>query len=149
MNAKFADAQASIRVAAPRAAVWNALTDPAVIKQYFLGTNVETTWKVGDSITYSGEYNGHAYRDSGTILEFEPMILVKTTHYSPTTGLPDVPENHHTVEYRLADDDGGTRVTIVQGNNKSSEEVEQSTATWQLVLKNLKEFLESGNSSSA
>ncbi|MNI68143.1 hypothetical protein D3C73_1238200 [compost metagenome] len=99
---------------------------------------------MGDAITYSGEYNGKPYQDKGSILAFDPPELLKTTHYSPASGLPDVPENHHTVEYRLAEEADGTTVTIRQGNNSSEKEVEQSTSTWQLVLQNLKEFLDSG-----
>ncbi|MFF1829549.1 SRPBCC domain-containing protein [Paenarthrobacter sp. NPDC058040] len=144
MNAQIPDAEATVTVSAKRGDVWKALTDPVIIKKYFLGTNVETTWQVGDPITYSGEYNGKSYEDKGTVLEFQPMDRVKTTHYSPSSGLADAPENYHTVEYRLADDDDGTSVTIVQGNNKSAEEVQQSTATWDMVLQNLKELLESG-----
>lgn len=136
------DAVASTTIAAPPEKVWDALTDPALIRLYFLGTNVTTTWRVGDDITYSGEYNGKRYQDSGTILAFDPPQLLKTTHYSPSSGLPDVPENHHTVEYSVTDEPDGTRVTIRQGNNSSVEEVEQSTATWELVLRNLKELLE-------
>ncbi|MEV4950695.1 MULTISPECIES: SRPBCC family protein [Paenarthrobacter] len=136
------DAVASTTIAAPPEKVWEALTDPALIRQYFLGTNVTTTWRVGDEITYAGEYNGKLYQDRGTILAFDPPKLLKTTHYSPSSGLPDVPENHHTVEYNVTDESDGTRVTIIQGNNSSVEEVEQSTATWELVLRNLKEFLE-------
>jgi len=143
MEGKIPYAEASITVAAPREQVWKALTDPGLIKEYFLGTNVETTWRVGDPITYSGEYNGKAYEDKGTILAFEPLQVLKTTHYSPSSGLPDSPGNYHTVEYSLADADEGTSVTISQGNNKSEEEVEHSAATWRVVLQNLKEFLES------
>ncbi|MFI2562554.1 SRPBCC domain-containing protein [Paenarthrobacter sp. NPDC018779] len=144
MNAQIPDAEATVTVAAERGDVWKALTDPAIIRKYFLGTNVETTWKVGDPITYSGEYNGNSYEDKGTVLEFEPMERVKTTHFSPSTGLPDAPENYHTVEYRLADEGQGTSVTIVQGNNKSLEEVQQSTDTWGMVLQDLQELLEAG-----
>ncbi len=143
MSGQARDAVASTTVSAPPERVWEALTDPALIKQYFLGTNVATTWQVGDPITYSGEYNGKGYEDKGSILAFDPPELLKTTHYSPTSGLPDAPENYHTVEYRVAEAADGTTVTISQSNNSSDEEVEQSTATWQLVLQNLKEFLES------
>ncbi|MCD4853659.1 SRPBCC domain-containing protein [Arthrobacter sp. AK01] len=143
MSGQAPDAVASTTVPARPERVWEALTDPELIKQYFLGTNVATTWQVGDPITYSGEYNGKPYEDKGTILAFDPPELLKTTHYSPTSGLPDAPENYHTVEYRVAEAADGTTVTISQGNNSSVEEVEQSTATWQLVLQNLKEFLES------
>ena len=143
MRGKIQDAVASTIVAATPEEVWVALTDPALIRKYFLGTNVTTTWRVGDPITYEGQYNGKPYQDSGTILAFDPPKLLKTTHYSPASGLPDAPENHHTVEYRVTEESGGTTVTISQGNNSSQEEVEQSTATWQVVLQNLKEFLES------
>ncbi|MCT9867756.1 SRPBCC family protein [Paenarthrobacter aurescens] len=143
MNGQAPDAVASTTVAAPPEEVWEALTDPSLIKQYFLGTNVNTTWQVGDPITYSGEYNGKAYEDKGTILAFDPPELLKTTHYSPASGLPDAPENYHTVEYRIAGAPDGTTVTIRQGNNSKKGEVDHSTETWRLVLQNLKEFLES------
>jgi uncharacterized protein YndB with AHSA1/START domain len=40
-------AAAEIDIAAPASAVWQALTDPAQIKEYFLGATVETDWKPG------------------------------------------------------------------------------------------------------
>ncbi|MFP3580452.1 SRPBCC domain-containing protein [Arthrobacter sp. fls2-241-R2A-200] len=146
MNGHAADAVVSVTIGARREEVWQALTDPAIIRQYFLGTTVTSTWRVGEPITYSGEYNGTSYRDKGTILVFEPPELLKTTHFSPSTGLADVPENYHTVEYRLAESADGTVITITQGNNTTDKEVEQSSGTWRLVLQNLKELLESGQS---
>ncbi|MEV7604559.1 SRPBCC domain-containing protein [Paenarthrobacter sp. NPDC089322] len=145
MSGQVPDAQASTIIRADRDVVWKALTEPSLIKQYFLGTTVESSWKVGEPITYSGEYNGKRYEDKGIILAFEPPTVLKTSHYSPASGLPDVPRNYHWVEYRLGPSSEGTTVTITQGNNKGAEEVEQSKATWRLVLQNLKEFLESGN----
>ncbi|MFF2842714.1 SRPBCC domain-containing protein [Paenarthrobacter sp. NPDC057981] len=137
------DVVASTTIGAQPEIVWEALTDPELIKQYFLGTQVTTTWKVGDPMTYSGEYHGTVYKGTGTILAFDPPARLKTTHFSPASGLPDIPENHHTVEYVLDRTPGGTTVTITQSNNSSEDEVASSTATWQLVLSNLKEFLES------
>ena len=87
--------------------------------------------------------NGKAYEDTGTILVFDPPVRLMTTHFSPASGRADIPENHHTVEYLLAGTPDGTTVTITQGNNSSEEEVASSRSTWQLVLGNLKEFLES------
>ncbi|MGO4147548.1 SRPBCC domain-containing protein [Paenarthrobacter sp. YAF11_1] len=142
MSGKARDAVASITIISPPEAVWEALTDPSRIKEYFLGTTVNTTWRVGDPITYSGEYNGTAYEDKGTILAFDPPKLLKTTHYSPASGRPDIPSSYHTVEYDVSAAGDGTTVTITQGNNSSEEEVAQSMETWGLVLRNLKEFLE-------
>ena len=62
MENKFT-ATTSIIVDAPRSKVWNALTDPAMVKQYLFGTTMTTTWKVGDPITYTGEWEGKSYED--------------------------------------------------------------------------------------
>jgi len=46
-------ARASVEIQAPPEQVWDALTDPAKIRTYFMGNaDVTTTWKVGDPITF-------------------------------------------------------------------------------------------------
>ena len=142
MNEQIKDAEATVLVKAPASVVWKALTDPGIVKQYFLGTNLTTTWREGDPVTFAGEWKGKSYEDKGTVLENRHGELLRITHYSPLTGLPDVPENYHTVEYRLDETPAGTQVTITQGNNKSNSEAEESAKLWELVLGNLKELLE-------
>ncbi|MFC7848379.1 SRPBCC domain-containing protein [Arthrobacter sp. NPDC057388] len=142
MNNQFRDAQASVVVGAGPGRVWQALTDPADVKEYFLGTHVTSTWQPGEPVTFEGEWQGKPYRDKGTVLEARPNELLRITHYSPLSGLPDVPENYHTVEYGLEPVGEGTRVSIVQGNNKSDDEAAESEKLWGMVLGNLKEYLE-------
>ena len=48
------------------ARVWSALTDPAEIKRYMFGSEVETDWKPGSTIVWKGEYQGRAYQDKGS-----------------------------------------------------------------------------------
>jgi hypothetical protein len=76
------------------------------------------------------------------VLKIRPPELLRISHYSPLTGLPDVPENYHIVEYRVEPMGEETLVSITQSNNKSEGEVEESARTWDLVLGNLKELLE-------
>jgi uncharacterized protein YndB with AHSA1/START domain len=142
MNNQFRDAQASVVVEAGPGRVWQALTDPADVKEYFLGTHVTSTWQPGEPVTFEGEWQGKPYRDKGTVLEARPNELLRITHYSPLSGLPDVPENYHTVEYGLEPVGEGTRVSIVQGNNKNDDEAAESEKLWGMVLGNLKEYLE-------
>jgi uncharacterized protein YndB with AHSA1/START domain len=142
MNNQFRDARASVVVGAGPGRVWQALTDPADVKEYFLGTRVTSTWQPGGPVTFEGEWQGKPYRDKGTVLEARPNELLRITHYSPLSGLPDVPENYHTVEYGLEPVGEGTRVSIVQGNNKSDDEAAESEKLWGMVLGNLKEYLE-------
>ncbi|MCY1234481.1 hypothetical protein D9M72_470660 [compost metagenome] len=94
-------------------------------------------------MTFAGEWKGKRYEDKGIVLENRPEDLLRISHYSPLTGLPDVPENYHTVEYRLDEQPDGTQVTITQGNNKSDSEAEESAKLWAIVLGNLKGLLES------
>ncbi|ABK03801.1 uncharacterized protein YndB with AHSA1/START domain [Arthrobacter sp. PvP102] len=143
MNEQIKVAEASVLVEAPRSRVWQALTDPEIVKQYFLGTTVTTTWREGEPVTFAGEWKGKRYEDKGIVLENRPEDLLRISHYSPLTGLPDVPENYHTVEYRLDEQPDGTQVTITQGNNKSDSEAEESAKLWAIVLGNLKGLLES------
>ena len=142
MNRQGKDAVSSVIVAVSPSRVWKALTDPAEVKEYFLGTSVTSTWREGDPVTFAGEWKGKAYEDKGTVLESRPNVLLRISHYSPLSGLPDVPENYHTVEYRLSPRVEGTAVTIVQGNNRDDAEAEESSKLWDLVLGNLKEYLE-------
>jgi uncharacterized protein YndB with AHSA1/START domain len=143
VNEQIKVAEASVLVEAPRSRVWQALTDPEIVKQYFLGTTVTTTWREGEPVTFAGEWKGKRYEDKGIVLENRPEDLLRISHYSPLTGLPDVPENYHTVEYRLDEQPDGTQVTITQGNNKSDSEAEESAKLWAIVLGNLKGLLES------
>ena len=46
---------------APVSKVWQALTDPALIKQYLFGTETKSDWKKGSSITYTGVWEGKSY----------------------------------------------------------------------------------------
>ncbi|MDV8146207.1 SRPBCC domain-containing protein [Arthrobacter sp. B10-11] len=142
MEDQIKDARASVLVDAPRSRVWQALTDPDIVRQYFLGTQLTTTWQVGEPVTFAGEWKGKSFQDKGIVLENRHEELLRITHYSPLTGLPDEPENYHTVEYRLDESPDGTRITITQGNNKSESEAEESAKLWEMVLGNLKELLE-------
>lgn len=135
-------AEARTTINAPATKVWAALTNPALIKQYFFGTNVVSDWKVGSPIVYRGEWQGKSYEDKGTILEFDAPRKLVTTHWSALSGVPDVPENYHTVTYLLDERDGHTEITLQQDNNASEEEKQHSEENWSMMLKALKALLE-------
>ena len=141
MDNKFT-AQATTLVNAPASKVWDALTNPGLIKQYLYGTEVTSDWKVGSPITYIGEWEGKSYEDKGEILQIEPDKLLVSTFWSSLAGLPDLPENYKTVRYELLPEGDGTKLTITQDNNATQEEADHSTQNWTTVLDKLKELLE-------
>ncbi len=135
-------AKATVTINAPAHRVWEALTDPKLIKQYFFGADVLTDWKEGSPILYQGIYQGKAYQDKGSVLKVEPEKLLITTHWSPLSGTPDSPENYHQVRYDIVSEKGGSQVTISQDNNASKEEQEQNASNWKMVLEGMKKLLE-------
>jgi uncharacterized protein YndB with AHSA1/START domain len=141
MDKKFI-AKATTTIDAPASKVWEALTRPDLIKQYLFGTEVTTDWKVGGPITYKGVWEGKAYEDKGKIIKFEPEKTLVSTHWSPLSGVPDTPENYHTVTYELTEKDGKTDVTILQDNNATEDEKIHSEQNWKMVLEGMKKLLE-------
>ena len=136
-------AQAAVTIDAPAARVWDALTQPALIKQYLFGTEVTTDWRVGSPITYEGIWEGKAYKDKGTILQVEPGRLLVSTFWSALSGLPAVPENYQTVRYELATEGNGTRLTVTQDNNATQEDADHSAQNWRMALGGMKKVIES------
>ncbi len=67
-------AEKSIAINAPIADVWDALVNPATIKQYMFGADAVSEWKEGSPIVFRGEWEGVEYEDKGVILRFEPSF---------------------------------------------------------------------------
>jgi uncharacterized protein YndB with AHSA1/START domain len=132
-------AKKRITVSAPPDVVWRALTDPAMVRQYMYGTNLQTDWTVGSPITWKGEWQGQAYEDKGTVVAVDPKKLLKVTHWSPMGGSEDKPENYHTVTYELAEHGQETILTVEQDNNPSQEAANtMAEQNWGPVLEGLK-----------
>ncbi len=135
-------ATAGITIRASAAAVWDALTNPKLIKQYLFGTDCRSDWKVGSAITYAGTWEGKPYQDKGVILELVPNKLLKSTYWSSFSGKPDVPESYNTVTYEISQKGGETTLTVTQDNNGSKESADHSAENWRKVLATIKDLLE-------
>ena len=135
-------AKAAITINAPTARVWDALTQPELIKQDVFGTKVTTDWQVGSPIVYEGVWEGKAYKDKGKVLQVQPGKLLVSTFWSSLSGLADSPENYKTIRYELAPEGDGTRLTITQDNNDSEEDANHSAQNWKMVLDGIKKLVE-------
>ena len=135
-------ATAGITIRASAAEVWDALTNPKLIKQYLFGTDCESDWKVGSPITYTGTWEGKTYQDKGTILEIVPNKLLKSTYWSSFSGKPDVPESYNTVTFELSPKGSVTALTVTQDNNASKESADHSAQNWNKVLATMKDLVE-------
>ena len=134
----------SITIEAPAARVWEALTTPAQIKQWFFGVDTESDWRRGSRLVHRGEYQGKPYQDEGEILRIEPPTLLVHTHWSDVSGLPDEPENYQQVTWSLEEHDGITELTVSEVNLPSEEAKATSDQSWPMALGSLKRLLEGG-----
>jgi uncharacterized protein YndB with AHSA1/START domain len=132
----------TIDIKAPAAEVWKGLTEPELVKQYFFGTTVKSDWKAGSPITFSGEWDGKAYEDKGTIQEITPGKYVKYSYWSSMAGTEDKPENYNNVSYLVTENYGITTLELTQDGIKDETSKEHSEENWQMVLSGLKKILE-------
>ena len=138
-------AKAETAIAASVDKVWDALTNSETIKKYMFGTTVTSEWKEGSKIVWKGEWNGKNYEDKGKILNIEPKKQLQYSHFSPSTGLADVPENYHIITIGLEEKDKQTVVTLTQDNNADEKTKEHSEKNWRRMLASLKKLLEENN----
>lgn len=126
----------------PASKVWQGLTDPKIVEQYFFGTQQKSDYKVGSPITFTGEWEGTKYEDKGTILDITPGKYLKYNYWSSMGGLEDIPENYANVSYKLTEKDGQTVLEITQDNIKDEAAKEHSEKNWQMLMGELKKLLE-------
>jgi uncharacterized protein YndB with AHSA1/START domain len=128
-------------IKAPVEQVWKALTEPALVKQYFFGSDQETDWKVGSPIRWSGEYEGKVYVDKGIVKAFIPGQKLEYSYLSSWSGKEDKPENYLLVSYEVKSLPEGTELTITQ-SNYDAEKASHSASGWASVTDGLKKLVE-------
>lgn len=121
---------------------WEAITNPEIVKQYFFGTELKTTWKIGSSVTFSGEWEGKPYEDKGTILDYQFEKLIEYNYWSNFSGTEDKPENYSKISYRLSEKEGVTTLTITQDSFENQEAIEHSSTNWIAIMNEMKKMIE-------
>lgn len=138
-------AKVTIEIDAPIEKVWDALTNPALIKQYFFGTEAISDWKVGSTLLFKGEWEGKEYVDKGTILKLEKPNLLKYDYLSSLSNLDDLPENYAAITYELSHSDGKTILNILQDNIATEEARDHSQENWAYIMGDMKKLVEEGS----
>jgi len=132
----------SINILARLSQVWDALTRPELIKEYFFGTECITDWKKGSQIIFKGVWDGKPYTDKGNILAIKEREFILYNYWSSFSGTEDIPENYSVIRYELESGENSTKVTVMQEGFKTEESLEHSEKNWGFVLEGLKKLLE-------
>jgi uncharacterized protein YndB with AHSA1/START domain len=134
-------ASASVEVNAPIDDVWNALITPSAIRKYMFDAAVTTSWREGEPIVWKGQWNGKPFEDKGIVLQVQPPLLLKYSHFSPKG--EEEPFNYHIVTIELKAAGEQTRVSLTQDNNPTDTARQHSEKNWQTMLNGLKRVVES------
>jgi uncharacterized protein YndB with AHSA1/START domain len=125
------------------AELWRSLTDGAVTRHYFFGTEVKSSFKKGDVIRY--EMPDGMLTIDGTVLECEPerrLVHTWKIQYDPAlTG------ESSTVEWRLEARGEACKLTVIHDFEhapKSAAHLGEGKDGWNVVLSGLKTYLETG-----
>lgn len=126
---------------APPEKVWEALTTPEIVKQYFFGTDLVTDWKIGGPIIFQGEWEGQKYKDKGEVLEYKHNKKLSYSYLSNWSGKEDLPENYLWISYEVKPIGTKTELTIHQ-SNYDEERAKHSEGNWTSVIESLKKIVE-------
>ena len=132
----------TVNINASTKKVWDALTNPDLIKQWLFGTNVISDWKVGSPIFFTGTWQGTEYKDKGTILQFETEKIFQYNYWSGFSGLPDSIENYSIISFELLPASNGTQLTLTHSNFPTEIGYEHSDKNWDTTLDLLKSIIE-------
>ncbi len=133
---------------APKQKIWDLITNPKMTKQYMFGCEVISNWEIGNKITWKGrtEDQKEVVYVKGEITDIIQGTKVSFTMFDPNMGIKDIPSNYVNLTYELVESKGKTKLIIIQGDFKGSENsekrFEESKKGWDMVIPLMKELVQ-------
>jgi hypothetical protein len=100
-----------------------------------------TDWKVGEQIIVKGFHHAE-FENRGTVLQFEPDSMLRYSHLSSLSKLPDKPENYSVVAFRLEPSEDRTSLTVVVSNFPTETIFKHLEFYWNVTIGIVKKFIE-------
>lgn len=132
----------TIKIRTDSSKVWDALTNPKMIKKYLFNTRTKSDWKIGSKIIFEGNYQGKKFKDMGIIQKLEKEKLFQYTYLSGLSGLEDKDENYSVVTFELSTENKTTKLIVTQRGFMDKKAQEHSDKGWSMVLRTIKNILE-------
>lgn len=132
-----------ITIKAEPSVIFEALTTPDKIVQYFPLKEVNGKWKVNGKVQYIGEIAGVTFTDFSIIEILDNPYCFQYRYWSDNHGTDNRPENYLSIRYQLKTDKNGTQLSLTQSNIQNPDMYEQmNNIVWDYLLGALKEFVE-------
>ena len=123
--------------------LWDALTKPEFIKQYWFDMTQDSEWKKGSS--WAMKFSDGRIADAGEVLEIDPprhLALKWRNEFRPE--LKD--EGYSRCTYDLEQDGDIMKLTVTHTIEKEHAKfIEAVSGGWPRILSNLKSLLETGS----
>lgn len=132
----------TIKINASIEKVWDTITKAELVKLWQYGSDLLTTWEVGSDIKFRTAWEDKVFEQWGKVLAFKPNELVKYSLFAPRPNLEDKPENYFIMNYVLTDEDGQTKLQIIQEDNRLNAVQEALQGEENPVLQSLKKIAE-------
>jgi uncharacterized protein YndB with AHSA1/START domain len=133
----------TIKIKAPIERVWDILTKPEFVKQWQYGSELQTDWQLGTNIRFKTEWEGKVYQQWGKVLDVRQNELIKYSLFAPNPELEDKAENYFIINYVLTDENGNTKLEIIQEDNRPGAVQEEPQGEDNPILQNLRQIAES------
>ncbi len=131
-----------IFIKANREAIFELLTTADQITKYYPYESVESDWQLGGKVLFRGSVDDREFIDYGVIEALSNPKEFGYRYWSDNHGTERVPENHHTISYRLKPRNGGTVIELTHGNVNSREYYLAMNSIWNSLLEGLKNYAE-------
>lgn len=121
-------------------AVWDLLVNPAKVKAYMFGCDIETTWEVGTPLIWKmADKEGNvSVAVKGDILAFEDGKHLAYTLFPPDMPMEDVPENYIRASFTVEAAGEQTHLHIVQDDFEGAAEAQKrfddTVAGWPHII---------------
>lgn len=124
----------SILNATPKV-VWDTLTNPNKTKLFMFNCEAHSSWDVGSSITWKGNFNGYESGEKGVVLEITKYKRLKYTSIDPNFGIEDIPINYLHIIYDLKAIDGKTQLTTtIENFNDDADRIKHIAKGWDNIV---------------
>lgn len=131
-----------IKINASIQKVWKTVTEPEMVKLWQFGSDLKTTWEIGTEIKFITKWEDQIFEQWGKILEVRENELLKYSLFAPRPDLEDKPENYFVMSYVLSEENGSTKLEIIQEDNRPNAIQEEPQGEENPILKSLKDLAE-------
>ncbi len=133
----------SIWINAPRERVWQAITDPQQVEQWFApGTTFKTSGEGADAKLYVED------AETGEEMFVQVMKIFDPPNHLEMHSQPEPPETPFITSYKLETENSGTRLTLIYSgyeglpDDMRQQLMDENATGFELMLGNIKAFIE-------